>query len=250
MPSCLQPRRVCSRPLTPTADLALTEAESEQILALSDVVTLARTAVEHDYRGDVIDAHAPEMPTRFAKQLTQLFRGGLALGMNRGRLADIVTRCARDSTPPLRLAALLDVAEHPEARTSDVRRRMDKPRATVDRTLQALHMLGMLTVEEEENPATERVVWRYSLSPDLDRDALDALAGKSARNVERYPKAIEPSYSHVGHVNISGTSHPGPVNISGTSSRCPSCGAQTEADADLCSDCVAAEVAYLEGLAS
>ena len=44
--------------------------------AAADLVTLARTGVEYDYRGDVIDAHAPEMPTRFAKQLTQIVRGG------------------------------------------------------------------------------------------------------------------------------------------------------------------------------
>jgi hypothetical protein len=47
------------------------------------VVTLARTGVEIDYRGDVIDSHAPEMPTRFAKQLTMLMRGGIAIGMPR-----------------------------------------------------------------------------------------------------------------------------------------------------------------------
>ena len=29
----------------------------------------------------MVDAHAPEMPTRFAKQLTQLMRGALSLGM-------------------------------------------------------------------------------------------------------------------------------------------------------------------------
>ena len=46
-----------------------------QLLAAANLVTLARTGVESDYRGDVIDAHAPEMPTRFAKQLTQIVRG-------------------------------------------------------------------------------------------------------------------------------------------------------------------------------
>jgi hypothetical protein len=54
----------------------ITDEETERLLRAADLVTLARTGVEFDYRGDVIDAHAPEMPTRFAKQLAQLMRGG------------------------------------------------------------------------------------------------------------------------------------------------------------------------------
>ena len=56
----------------PSAAITVTDAERERILAAANVVTLARTAVDYDYRGDVIDAHAPEMPTRFAKQLAQV----------------------------------------------------------------------------------------------------------------------------------------------------------------------------------
>jgi hypothetical protein len=37
---------------------------SERILVAANLVTLVRTAVEFDYRGDVVDAHAPEAPTR------------------------------------------------------------------------------------------------------------------------------------------------------------------------------------------
>ncbi len=166
-----------------TVDLTLTTEEAELILALADVVTLGRTGVEHDYRGDVIDAHAPEMPTRFAKQLTQILRGGLALGMDRDHLLRIVARCAADSMPPLRLAALLDLHEHPESRTSDVRKRIDKPRNTVDRSLQAMHMLGLLTLDEEESGPNGAAVWRYSLTDSVDVAALQHL-GRS-RNVER-----------------------------------------------------------------
>ena len=59
-----------------TDDLRLTEDEIEQLLKAADIVTMARTAVERDYQGEIIDAHAPEMPTRFAKQLAQIVRGG------------------------------------------------------------------------------------------------------------------------------------------------------------------------------
>src|SRR5262249_19108509 len=47
----------------------LTDEETERLLVAADIVTRARTGVEYDHRGDVVDAHAPEMPTRFAKQL-------------------------------------------------------------------------------------------------------------------------------------------------------------------------------------
>ena len=79
----------------------------------ADLVTLARTGVEYDYRGDVIDAHAPEMPTRFAKELTQIIRGGVAIGMDRATARPLAIRCARDSMPPLRLAIIDDLAAHP-----------------------------------------------------------------------------------------------------------------------------------------
>jgi predicted transcriptional regulator len=157
------------------ADLSLSESEAELILSLADIVTLGRTGVEHDYRGDVIDAHAPEMPTRFAKQLTQIFRGGLTLGIERDRALRIVVRCAADSMPPLRLLALLDVHKHPESSTTEVRKRVEKPRATVDRTLQALHMLGLLICDEVESPNGLRTTWRYSLAEHVDADALEIL---------------------------------------------------------------------------
>jgi hypothetical protein len=136
-------------------------------------VTLARTGVDFDYRGDVVDSHAPEMPTRFAKQLAQVVRGGLAIGMDRGRALRLAIRCARDSMPPLRLAILLDVAAHPNSRTSDVRKRLGKPRATVDRQLQALHMLGVLTCDETQNPHGGHPLWCYQLSDGINPTVLD-----------------------------------------------------------------------------
>src|SRR5262249_29952982 len=54
-----------------TAPPHLNSHEQNALLRAADLVTMARTAVERDSRGNVIDAHAPEMPTRFAKQLTQ-----------------------------------------------------------------------------------------------------------------------------------------------------------------------------------
>src|SRR5262249_50104300 len=42
-----------------------TNQETEKLVNAADIVTLARTAVDYDHKGDVAIAHAPEMPTRF-----------------------------------------------------------------------------------------------------------------------------------------------------------------------------------------
>ena len=151
--------------------ITLTDDETDIVLAAADLVTLARTGVEYDYRGKVIDAHAPEMPTRFAKELTQIIRGAVAIGMDTQRALRLAIRCARDSMPPLRLAIIDDLAANPGSTTSDVRRRVNKPWATVDRQLEALHMLGVLDVLEESYG--EKTRWHYSLASGIDPAALD-----------------------------------------------------------------------------
>jgi hypothetical protein len=99
----------------------LSEDDENMIVKAADLVTLARTGVELDYRGDVIDAHDPEMPTRLAKQLTQIMRGAIAIGMGHQGARGLVIRCARDSMPQLRLAILRDVDDHPDSRVIDIR---------------------------------------------------------------------------------------------------------------------------------
>jgi len=158
----------------------LTEDEQERLLAAADVVTRARTGVEFDYRGDVTDCHAPEMPTRFAKQLAQVVRGAVVIGHDRPEALRLALRCARDSMPPMRLAILDDVAAHPGALTREVRQRIGKPRNTVDRQLQGLHMLGMLTCEEE--PGATGTLWRYSLAYGIDPDVLAHVPDLSPHN--------------------------------------------------------------------
>ncbi|WRO41620.1 putative toxin [Mycobacterium canetti] len=150
----------------------VTDAEADAILAAADLVALGRTAVEHDYRGDVVDAHAPEMPTRVGKQLTQIVRGAVAVGMDRPAALRLAIRCARDSMPPLRRAIIDDLAAHPGATTQEVRRRLDRPRATVDRQLQALHMLGVVTVDEGVYASDGRARWHYRLADGIDPECL------------------------------------------------------------------------------
>jgi hypothetical protein len=155
-----------------TQPITVTDDETETLLAAADLVTLARTGVEYDYKGNIIEAHAPEMPTRFAKQLTQIVRGGVAIGMERSEALRLAIRSARDSMPPLRLAIIDDLAANPYSTTTDVRRRTNQPRNTVDRQLQALHCLGVLTCDEVDRATGPGSWWYYSLADDIDPNCL------------------------------------------------------------------------------
>ncbi|MBZ4580996.1 DUF3854 domain-containing protein [Mycobacterium avium] len=163
-----------------TAATILTDAEADILLAAADLVTMARTAVEFDYSGNAEYAHAPEAPTRFAKQLCQVVRGAVAIGIDRDKAMRLAIRCARDSMPPMRLAIIDDLAAHPNSTTAQVRRRIDQPRNTVDRQLQALHLLDVLTLDDglpssagmDAEELGVRPRWRYSLSEDINPDAL------------------------------------------------------------------------------
>ncbi len=159
----------------------LSDSETDQLVKVADIVTMARTAVERDYRGEVVYGHAPEMPTRYAKQLAQMIRGCVAIGMSREEAMTLAIRCARDSIPPLRLEILLDIAMNPDADVTGVRKRITKPWTTVKRELEGLQMLGLLLCEEEDvEPEDEggkaKTKWLYSLAPDFDRKTLLAMA--------------------------------------------------------------------------
>jgi hypothetical protein len=155
------------------------DAEIGRLVKAADIVTMARTAVERDYRGEVVDAHDPEMPTRFAKQLAQLVRGAVAIGVSVREAMRLAIRCARDSIPPLRREILLDIAANPNSRPRDVHRRLARPRSTVRKELEALYMLRLLKCDEtdEEHAGQMRTVLHYSLATDFDRDTLLAMTG-------------------------------------------------------------------------
>lgn len=153
----------------------LGSSDMDELLDVADLVTLARTAVERDYQGNVLEAHAPEMPTRFAKQLGQILRGGLALGMSREHARRIAFRVARDTMPPLRRKVLIDVADYPGTNCAQAVKRLQRPRKTLDRVLQELHLLGLLTVTDGDRG------WRYSLAEMVDKTTLDAFRDTTDR---------------------------------------------------------------------
>jgi hypothetical protein len=171
-------------------DIEFTEAEETRLLNAADIVTRARTAVELDYKRDVIDSHAPEMPTRFAKQLVQVVRGCVAIGIARETAMQLAIRCARDSMPPLRSLVLCDVALHPRTPVGNACKRIGKPWRTTKRTMDALVALKLLTCDEidpapdDDDDADQgagktdkRRKWLYELAEGVDRGALLAMTG-------------------------------------------------------------------------
>jgi hypothetical protein len=160
-------------------DAELSETEESRLVAAADLVTLARTGVETDYRGNVVDAHEPEMPTRFVKQLVLIFRGALSIGIDRKDALKLALRCARDSIPPIRLSVLKDLAANDpdDCRIIDIAKRLRKPWSTARRTLEALYVLelinGIEVDEKDENQKkTGRKIWHYSLAADVNLSAL------------------------------------------------------------------------------
>ena len=156
----------------------LTDAEMTSLVGLADLVTRARTPVERDYQGNPAWAHALEMPTRFAKQLVQIARGGLLLGLDRETAMRVAARCCHDTMPPLRRMVLADVADHPDSFTSNVVGRVQVPRNTADRTLMELQLLGLLQVNHIAW-GEERVRWAYSLAPGINRADLDCICSRN-----------------------------------------------------------------------
>jgi hypothetical protein len=162
------------------APVSPSEDEAERLLLAADLVTRARTGVEFD-RGAVEFVHAPEAPTRFAKQLTQLFRGGVAIGMTRADALALALRCARDSMPPLRLSILEVVAAEPGSTGRQVSLRIrGAGRSTVYRWIDALSAMGLIVDQVAEgDQAAEGVMpgaatsSRWVLAEDVDLSVLD-----------------------------------------------------------------------------
>lgn len=153
----------------------LSEDERQELLKAADLTTRCRTAVEFDYHGNVLEAHQPEAPTRFAKELAQLMRGAIAIGLSRADAMSLAIRCARDSMPPMRLLILEYLAVNSSgAKLSEIWRGLDLPRTSIKRHLDALHQLKLVTMREEILPPKDgeaqppKSEFRYTLPDDVD----------------------------------------------------------------------------------
>ena len=128
-------------------------------------------------------AHDPEMPTRFAKQLAQIVRGGSPSAWPRPAASAARFRCARDSVPQLRREILLDLAGT-RARGRSTSENISKPRIPFAANSMPCTCLACCAVTRPRNPEkTERSTRseRYRLADDYDEETLRMMADKPAR---------------------------------------------------------------------
>lgn len=158
-----------------TEGVKLTDEEGETLLVAADLVTRARSSVVCDRRGNPEYAMQPEMPTRFAKQLAQIVRGGVAVGMDRVDAVALAMRVAHDSIPPLRLEIMEFLQGRELTKVLDVRKGVGKPRTTVKQELERMELLGLLDGDEIEEMYGGKLVYRamYTLADDTDPDVLE-----------------------------------------------------------------------------
>lgn len=163
--------------LTPDGDTL------ERVVALADLVARARSQVSRDLRsGDPEYAHAPEMPTRIAKQLTQLWRGAVGCGLSSGEALAVVQRVAADSIPPDRRQVIESVSTLREPTTGDIAQVTGMSRRKADRVLQELSMLKLIRKQSHE----KQQPWTWHPA---DAHAADMAAGWLAALSRGYGKA-------------------------------------------------------------
>ena len=139
------------------------DGDLEPLLQAANLVTMARSTVTRDYKGNLDDVHAPEMPTRFVKQLVMLLHGAKAIGLDREAALALTMRVARDSiTPPLRLGVLTKLIEPPSTWNNsgrwsigDLGTALSRPYQSVKRAAEELWMLGLVERESERDVPPE-----------------------------------------------------------------------------------------------
>lgn len=129
--------------------IELTDEEQLVLLQAANLTTTARTSAERDYKGEVDSVTSPEMPTRFAKQLVMLMRGGIAIGLDREQALALALRGAKDSIPPARQRVLDLLTQYEELTVAQMSEIADQPYMSMKREAEALWMLKMLSRRKE-----------------------------------------------------------------------------------------------------
>jgi DNA-binding MarR family transcriptional regulator len=116
-----------------------------RIAKLANFITLARSPVARDYRGEIELVMDREAPYRFGKQLYALWRACGLLGMTREQAWEVADRIARDSLPKLRWRVLEALAKgEGELSTNTAARAVKHPYKSTKRTLEDLTAHGVV----------------------------------------------------------------------------------------------------------
>jgi hypothetical protein len=141
--------------------LPLSIPDEGLLVQVADLVTLARSPIQRDGRGELVLVLAPEMPGRFVKALAGLWNGLTALGADTETAWRVVMRVAFDSMPRIRRRVLEVLAGSIDwVYTSEARSEARLPRTTAVRALEDLHAHGVIDREGGKAPKGDK--WRLT----------------------------------------------------------------------------------------
>lgn len=129
----------------PPGEIGNKNAVASQVKALAKFTTLARSAVDRNYRGEIELVHDPESPPRFLAALLHLWQSASLIGLPPSESSEIIRRVAFDSIPKLRRMILGTMAaSRVSMQTSQIVSGVKHPRMAVLRTLEDLHAHGVV----------------------------------------------------------------------------------------------------------
>lgn len=127
----------------------LDDAETDRLIVLATLVVRARSAVERDnYSREIELVPGPEAPTRLIIVLDRILAGLDAIGATREDAWRVVTKCALDSVPALRLA-ILYALQNGQADTNNISGTVRHPAQTTRRALEDLVAHGLVELERQ-----------------------------------------------------------------------------------------------------
>ena len=144
-----------------------------KLVSIANIVTLLRTHVEYDRQGQPDHAFAREEPTRYVKQLMQIVRGGLILGMTLEDSMLLAFRCGRDSIPPRRKTVLVELARLTKATVTDLIEPTGLPYAAVRRTLTELWMLHVVQQDQRNEDTGGKQNRPYRIASGFDSSIIE-----------------------------------------------------------------------------
>lgn len=151
---------------------------TDELTPVANLVALARSACETDFKGFPLEAHDPEMPTRLIKQLKQLVRGALAIGLSEPMAIAVALKVARDTIPPGRWKVLSFLLKHPGSDATVVMEQCNMAWQTARNRLEELRLMGLVQMKKEVNEK-QKPIYRYTIHPDfLKNPAFREWAGK------------------------------------------------------------------------
>jgi hypothetical protein len=141
----------------------LSRPRRDQLTALADFTSMARSAVNRDpyHRYLIENVPAPESPARLAGELAVLLGSLAAVGVEEDAAWKVVRKVARDSVPPVRaeIIGVLAATTSPMLLAA-IAARMKPSKTTVLYSLEDLHALGVLDKVKGQTGAAD--LWKLS----------------------------------------------------------------------------------------